>query len=136
MNEMGVPMPKTDKSPKKKKEKLYTIVEKLRARPKESSRNKGKYNFSDPTALRALRIHRHLRALENDILEHGGKGNGKPAVSMELDSASEQIVIRVRNDEIHCSRVAYLTSKEFAFLRKNRKVANVLRKCPAWKDVA
>lgn len=129
-------MPKAEKAPKKKKEKLYSIVEKLRARPKQSSRNKGKYNFSDPTALRALRIHRHLRALEQDILDHAGKGNGRPAVTMELDNDSDQIVIRVRNDEIHCSRVAYLTAKEFAFLRKNRKVANVLRKCPAWKDVA
>ena len=115
---------------------LYRIVEKLHARPRQNSRNKGKYNFSDPTALRALRIHRHLRALEKDILDHAGAGNGKPAVTMKVDSASNQIVISIRNDEVHCSRVAYLSSREFSLLRKNRKVANVLRKLPAWKDVA
>jgi hypothetical protein len=117
-------------------EKLYGIVENLHNRPKQNSRNKGKYNFSDPTALRALRIHRHLRALEQDILDHAGAGNGKPAVSMQVDSSSKQIVISIRNDEVHCSRVAYLSSREFSLLRKNRKVANVLRKLPAWKDVA
>ena len=111
---------------------LYGIVEKLHNRPEQNSKNKGRYNFSDPTALRALRIHRHLRALEKDILDHAGAGNGKPAVTMQVDSNSNQI----RNDEVHCSRVAYLTGREFSLLRKNRKVANVLRKLPAWKDVA
>jgi hypothetical protein len=117
-------------------DKLYGIVENLHNRPQKNSRNKGKYNFSDPTALRALRIHRHLRALEQDILDHAGAGNGKPSVTMQVDSDSKQIVISIRNDEVHCSRVAYLTSREFSLLRKNRKVANVLRKLPAWEDVA
>ena len=58
---------------KKKSENLYTIVERLRANPKQSSKNKKNFNFPDPTALRALRIHRHLRALENDILDPDGK---------------------------------------------------------------
>ena len=115
---------------------LFGIVEKLHKRSEQNSKNKGGFNFRDPTALRALRIHRHLRALENDILDHAGAGNGKPAVSMQLDSTSNQIVISIRNDEVHCSRVAYLTSREFRLLRKNRKVANVLRKLPAWEDVA
>ncbi len=119
-----------------KEEKLYLIVEKLRKYPKENSRNKRKYNFTDPTALRALRIHRHLRALENDILEHGQNGNGKRAISLQRDSKSDQVVISIKNDEVHCCRVAYLTPVEFSILRKNRKVANVLRKCKAWKDVA
>jgi len=120
------------RKPMKKKEKLYSIVERLRAHPKQSSRNKQSYNFSDPTALRALRIHRHLRALEQEILNDGNKRR----IGIKLDTKSEQIVLTIANDEIHCSRVAYLSEKEFSLLRKNRKVANVLRKCPAWKDVA
>ncbi|MFN2167131.1 MAG: hypothetical protein ACK2U9_12825 [Anaerolineae bacterium] len=124
------------KAAKKKKpcdkEKLYGIVEKLRAQPKQTSAAKKRYNFSDPTALRALRIHRHLRALESDILEHGPKR----AVSLEADENSDAIVISIRNEEIHCCRVAYLSPREFRLLRKNRKVANILRKCPAYKDVA
>ncbi len=119
-----------------KKEKLYLIVEKLRKYPKENTKNKRKYNFKDPTALRALRIHRHLRALESDILEHGHNGNGKRAISLKRDSKSDQVVISIKNDEVHCCRVAYLSLLEFSILRKNRKVANVLRKCNAWKDVA
>ena len=119
-----------------RKEKLYLIIEKLRKYPKENTKNKRKYNFKDPTALRALRIHRHLRALENDILEHGQNGNGKRAISLKRDSKSDQVVISIKNDEVHCCRVAYLSLLEFSILRKNRKVANVLRRCKAWKDVA
>jgi hypothetical protein len=113
-------------------EKLYGIVEKLRAQPQETSRSKKMYNFSDPTALRALRIHRHLRALENDILEHGKNR----AVSLAAAEGTDQIVISIRNDEVHCCRVAYLSPREFRLLRQNRKVANVLRKCPAYEEVA
>lgn len=120
------------RKPKDRHDKLYLIVEKLRSTPKQTSKQKQKYNFRDPTALRALRIHRHLRALENDIIEH----KNKRAISLSLDPGSEQIVLSIRNEEIHCCRVAYLNQQEFTFLRKNRKVANILRKCPAWKDVA
>jgi hypothetical protein len=114
------------------KDKLYVIVERLRAQPLQTSRGKKMYNFSDPTALRALRIHRHLRALENDILEHAGTR----AISLAPAEDSDQIVISIRNDLVHCRRMAYLSPKEFRLLRKNRKVANVLRKCPAYADVA
>jgi hypothetical protein len=126
---MGVLMARR---PKDRQDKLYLIVEKLRARPKQTSRQKQNYNFRDPTALRALRIHRHLRALENDILEN----KDKRTISLSLDPDSDQVVLCIRHDHVHCNRVAYLTPKEFSLLRKNRKVANVLRKCPAWKDVA
>ncbi len=115
-----------------KRDKLYLIVERLQAQPKQNSRNKKMYNFSDPTALLALRIHRHLRALESDILEHANKR----AISLSANKDRNKIVISIRNDEIHCCRVAYLSQREFKMLRKNRKVANVLRKCPAYKDVA
>ena len=126
---MGVLMARR---PKDRHDKLYLIVEKLRSKPKQTSKSKQKYNFRDPTALRALRIHRHLRALENDILEHAGK----MAISLNLDDTSNQIVVTIRNDLVHCSRIAYLTQKEFKLIKKNRKVANILRKCPAYKDVA
>ncbi|HUU04115.1 MAG TPA: hypothetical protein VM425_21940 [Myxococcota bacterium] len=118
--------------PKDRHDKLYLIVAKLRSDPQQTSKQKQRYNFRDPTALRALRIHRHLRALENDIIEH----RNKRSISLSLDPGSAQIVLSIRNDEVHCSRIAYLTLQEFTFLRKNRKVANILRKCPAWKDVA
>jgi len=121
--------------PRKKRNKpenLYIIVERLRSTPKPTSKQKQAYNFSDPTALRALRIHRHLRALETDILED----RDKKKISLSRAEDDSRIVLCIRNEEIHCSRVAYLTPQEFTMLRRNRRVANVLRKCPAWKDVA
>ncbi len=120
------------KAKKHDPEKLYLLVERLHANPKPTSKQKQSYNFNDPTALRALRIHRHLRALENDILED----KDKKKISISIDPENGRIILCIENDEVHCSRIAYLTKKEFAFLRKNRRVANVLRKCPAWKDVA
>jgi hypothetical protein len=117
---------------KKKHENLYSIVEKLRANPKQSSRNKQKFNFRDPTALRALRIHRHLKALENDILNP----EANHEITLQIDAQTNQIVISIRNTEVHCCRNAFLTDIEFRLLRKNRKVLNKLKKCKAWKDVA
>ena len=117
---------------KKEVDKMYGIVEKLRKYPKENSRNKKMYNFTDPTALRALKIHRHLRALENDILE----STGTPAVSLSADPATQSIVLSIRNETVHCNRVAYLNPREFRLLRKNRKVANILRRGPAYQYVA
>jgi hypothetical protein len=117
-----------------KEEKLYLIVNRLRAEPKMSSKNKQHYNFSDPTALRALKIHRHLKALEEEILDQST--SEKYTITIKRDAGTDRIIIEIRNNEVHCSRVAFLSQQEFTFLRKNRKVANVLRKCRAWRDVA
>ncbi|MBW2699693.1 MAG: hypothetical protein JRF33_02650 [Deltaproteobacteria bacterium] len=120
----------------KKKDKLYVIVERLRSYPKEKSRNKKFYNFRDPTALRALRIHRHLQALEKDILDTTDKSCIELSIEFNNEPKNERIVLSIRNQEMHCCRVAYLSQREFRILRKNRKVANRLRRCPAYKDVA
>lgn len=124
--------PAKKSKPKDKREKMYMIVERLRSQPRDGSRNKKFYNFSDPTALRALRIHRHLRAIESDILEHGDAR----VISLRAEENGDQVIISIRNDEVHCRRIAYLSRREFRLLRKNRKVANILRKCPAYRDVA
>lgn len=111
---------------------LYSIVERLREQTKDSSRNKQFFNFTDPVALRALRIHRHLRALEEEILDP----ITKRTITVCFDPRSGRIVLNIRNDEIHCSRVAYLTQEEYAFLRRNRDIARKLRKCGALLNVA
>ncbi|NMB76778.1 MAG: hypothetical protein GYA21_16800 [Myxococcales bacterium] len=111
---------------------LYSIVERLREQTKDSSRNKQFFNFTDPVALRALRIHRHLRALEEEILD----STTKRTITICFDPRSGRIVLNIRNDEIHCSRVAYLTQEEYTFLRRNRDIARKLRKCGALLNVA
>ncbi len=117
-------------------DELYKLVEKLRKEPKDTSRNKGYFNFSNTLTMKALRIHRHLRALERDILDQSQSNTMEDPVSLELDPGSKRIIISIHNDEIHCRRVAYLSNREFSFLRKNPKIENILKKCPAWKDVA
>jgi hypothetical protein len=116
----------------RQEDKLYLIVERLRDEPKDGSKAKKIYNFSDPTALRALRIHRHLKALEQDILE----AQGPEQISLRPAPDTQHVVLSIRNDEIHCSRVAYLSQRELRLLRKNRKVANALRRAHDDKHVA
>ncbi|HOX45282.1 MAG TPA: hypothetical protein PK668_16925 [Myxococcota bacterium] len=116
----------------KKEDRLYLIVERLREDPKDGSNPKKMYNFSDPTALRALRIHRHLKALEQDILE----AQDTDTISIEPAVDPGHVVLQIRNNEIHCSRVAYLSQRELRLLRRNRKVANALRRALAARDVA
>ncbi len=60
----------------------------------------------------------------------------KKELSIKVDPNSNFIILNIKFPNIHCSRVAYLTQQEFTFLKRNRRVANVLRKCSAWKDVA
>lgn len=123
------------KNQKVNPEDLYGIVKKFRAIPKsEAAKNKAGYNYTNPTILRALRIHRHLRALETQILD----AEGSPAVSISLqpEPNSDRMVLSIRNSEVHCFRVAYLTPEEFTFLRQNRKVARVLQKCQVQRRVA
>ena len=83
-----------------------------------------------------MRIHRHLLALEKDILDTTDKSNIELSIEFSAEPKNERIVLSIRNQEMHCCRVAYLSQREFRILRKNRKVANRLRRCPAYKDVA
>ena len=122
----------TSKNLHAEEEKLYGMVRRFREDPEGSARNKGRFNFSDPMISRALRIHRHLQALEKAILEQ----KGRESVSLQLQPQSSQVVISIRNPEVHCQRNAYLSLREFTLLRQNREVESVLRHCSSWDKVA
>jgi len=122
----------TSKKLQAEEEKLYGMVRRFREDPEGSARNKGRFNFSDPMISRALRIHRHLQALEKAILEQ----KGRESVSLQLQPQSSQVVISIRNPEVHCQRSAYLSLREFTLLRQNREVESVLRHCSSWDKVA
>ncbi len=113
-------------------EKLYNLVEKIGASSEPGAKNKQWYRHRDPTTRKALRISRHLRALEQDILDLDGKNT----VSLAVDPFTDTIIVSIHNEDFSCSRKAYLNPKEFYLLRKNKKVAAVFRKCPSWNDVA
>jgi hypothetical protein len=126
---IGEAMTEKRKPAKAKQPKdLYLIVEKLQAQPREEKKKRF-YNFKDATSLRALRIHRHLRALESEILKSDNR-----AISVHADEKSKRIVISIQNDQVHCRRYAYLSPKEYRMLRRNRRVAYALRK--SQEDVA
>ncbi len=120
-------------SVKKSPEAIYRIVEKLQTIVEKSSRDKLFRSYAaDPAFRRAIRIHRHLKALEKEILTESTTGR----LSLSKDRSSDQIVIKICQDNIRYQRVAYLSPKEFTLLKKNTEVSARLRKCKAAQRVA
>ena len=121
---------KTKKAHKDKS--LFELVEDMRATTDEKRVLHKLHHSKHPLIKRAFRIHRHLRALEAEILANAGRG----CVSLSDDPLSERIVLTIRNDELHCCRFAYLSKRELRMLEEEAKVAKELRACPAYEDVA
>ena len=97
-------------------ELTHRIVRRVRKDGSSMSRNRNFFTFTDPKARRALRIARHLRDLECDVLEHS-------AVSEAEDGT---VVIRVRYPELNATRTAYLSRREFDLLLEDPRVSMVL----------
>ena len=108
---------------------IYRMVEEL---SREDKRKRPSGIASRRAFEKAVRIHRHLKALEQEILEREGEGR----VSMSLEPDSGRIVLSIRHDNIHCRRQAYLNARELSILRKNRKVADAFRRCSLSRRVA
>lgn len=118
-----------------KDREIYRIVEALHACDEKEYRNEVfRSRGSDPAFHRAVRIHRHLKALERELLDiehHGGA-----EVSLGVDPSSDQVVLDIRRSNIRCRRVAYLNETEFSLLQKNQQITGVLRRCRSRKKVA
>jgi hypothetical protein len=113
-------------------DRLQQVLEEIHATEDEQKVFKRLHRSSDPLYKRAFRIHRHLLALEAEILENAGHG----CVSLDHDPRSNRIVLTIRNDDMHCCRFAYLNRGELKLLERKAEVAKELRSCPAYEDVA
>lgn len=105
------------------------LVRRLHAGPEERRRVL-KSRSSDPLLNRAVRIERHLRVLEEEILEHPAQ------VSVRQEEPGDRVEICVRHDSIHCRRVAYLTADEYDLLCSNARIRKVLGRRNAPERVA
>ena len=94
----------------------HRIVRRLRQDASALSRNRNFHTFTDPKAFRALRLARHLRALEADVLRHPS----------QADSDADRVVVRVTYPHLKATRTAYLSRHEYDLLLEDPQVSVVL----------
>lgn len=102
---------------------VYEVVAMLRREGRSLSRNRNYDLFEHPLARRALKVHHHLRRLEQDLLRHARscRLRLRPAHADPLRSVIEMEVPALR-----LKRRIYLEAEELAFLRENPKIAQIL----------
>lgn len=88
------------------------------------SRNKNFEAYEDPRVKRAMRIFRHLRSVEQDLLEV------EPGGGVELDAVERdegKIVVRLTFADGGGHRVSFLSPSEWSLLLENDRVTDILR---------
>ena len=97
------------------------LVRRLRDDGRSMSRNKNFHTFAEPKTRRALRIVRHLRDLEADLLS--GRVRDPNASS---DPHDQTVAVRLEYPELRATRTAYLSPQEYAMLLEEPGVSAVL----------
>ena len=98
------------------------------------SRNKNFHTFSEPKARRALRIVRHLRDLQADVLAgascaaptHPVGPAGAQDGGCGDDAGADCVVVRLEYPELRATRTAYLSPQEYALLLEDPGVRSRL----------
>lgn len=88
------------------------------------SRNRNFEAYEDPRVKRALRIFRHLRSVEEDLLEV------EPAGEVDLEAVERdrgRVVVRLRFGEGRGRRISFLSPAEWELLLENERVTRILR---------
>lgn len=103
----------------------YRIVRRLlRDDDVQFSRNRNFEAYEDPQVKRALRLYRHLRSLEADLLGLDDPGE----VSLEaVERDQEQVTVRLVFQESQGRRISYLKPREWQLLLENKRVSDILR---------
>jgi hypothetical protein len=88
------------------------------------SRNQNFEAYEDPRVKRAVRIFRHLRSVEHDLLEV------VPGGGVELDAVEREegrVVVRLAFSDSGGHRISFLTPSEWELLLENDRVTDILR---------
>lgn len=103
----------------------YKIVRRLlRDDDVKFSRNQNFEAFEDGRVQRAVRIYRHLRSLERDLLTL--QGTDAKARLETVDHKDEQMTVRLSFSEHNGYRISYLTRREWLLLLENERVSAIL----------
>lgn len=87
------------------------------------SRNRNFEAFEDPKVKRALRLYRHLRSLERDLLR---LGEGGTAQLEAVETQGESVTVRLSFCGPGAIRTSYLSAREWALLLENEAVRDIL----------
>lgn len=88
----------------------------------EFSRNKNFDAYEDPMVKRALRIYRHLRSVEEDLL---AAENGD--VTLEaVEREDEQVVVRLSYPAGNARRASFVTEEEWQLLLESDRINKIL----------
>ncbi len=103
----------------------YKIVRRLlRDDDVKFSRNQNFEAFEDSRVQRAVRIYRHLRSLERDLLMlHGTDAKARLET---VDHKDEQMTVRLSFSEHNGHRISYLSRREWLLLLENERVSAIL----------
>jgi hypothetical protein len=88
------------------------------------SRNQNFEAYEDPRVKRAVRIFRHLRSVEKDLL------GVVPGGGVELDAVERdegRVVVRLVFNDSGGHRVSFLKASEWELLLENDRVTDILR---------
>ncbi len=104
---------------------VHKIVRRLlRDDEVEFSRNRNYEAYEDPKVKRALRIFRHLRSIEEDLL-----AAGEDAVRLRaVERDDGRVVVRLHYPAGDAERTSYLTESEWRLLLESDRVHERLRK--------
>lgn len=103
----------------------YKIVRRLlRDDDVKFSRNQNFEAFEDARVQRAVRIYRHLRSLEHDLLAL--QGADAKARLETVDNNGEQMTVRLSFSEHNGFRISYITRREWLLLLENERVSAIL----------
>jgi hypothetical protein len=87
------------------------------------SRNRNFEAFDDPKVKRAMRLYRHLRSLERDLLSLGEAGS---ALLEAVESEGDVVTVRLSFEGPGATRTSYLSAREWALLLENQTVHDIL----------
>lgn len=103
----------------------YRIVRRLlRDDDVQFSRNRNFEAYQDPQVKRALRLYRHLRSLESDLL---ALENPDTAELEAVRREEKQVTVRLVFEESKGRRISYLQPREWQLLLENKRVCDILR---------
>lgn len=104
----------------------YRIVRRLlRDDDVQFSRNRNYEAYEDPQVKRAMRLYRHLRSLEEDLLALGED----ESVDLEtVERTEDKVTVKLVFSEQKGRRISYLKPREWELLLENERIYGILQK--------
>lgn len=91
---------------------VYQLVERLGDPDSGLSRNRHFATLSGPSGRRALKLHRHLAALESDLAKYG------EGASIAVTHDADDLLVTVRVAALKLVRTARLSPEDLAVVRR------------------